>query len=475
MTRSAQSLSPGMVLAALTVVACGRHPEGPPPAGAGMPTADAAVGKADAMPRPLPPSMADASTGISGGTDTAVAADVRRDRPSPDATAGGDSQAGTAGGTAQIDVPCSDVPPDPDVAAGPDLVGVANQGTIFFYGKNGTLDHRYMLKPPEGRSLGDTHISYDLSSGRWFISEIASGVGGTGFGVALFASSDATAQSWKISLPIRVPALIDDPIITVTGDKVVVSEHGSRLWVMDKAAVIDGTVANVMPAASNIASNDQVYGVKHGPVVPSTAYLVTMADATHVNWITVDGTPATNDVMVRQHQVAVPAVNALPVFGYVTQQGGSMLESGGVEAMWQADHLYWSKSIRCGAVSCIHVFDVDTATNTVDSFDLGMPGRYLFWGVPGVDGRGNVWVLMSEVTATTAPGLALGGRMAAGDVVPPTVILEGTAPHNGNRFGDYYGMAQDPVDGTLWGIGEYGGAGGRGVCRVVHVVGKPTP
>jgi hypothetical protein len=289
--------------------------------------------------------------------------------------------------------------------------------------------------------------------------------------VALFVSSDASANMWTKSMPIKVPALIDDPIITVTADKVVVSEHGSRIWVMDKEKVMDGTVPATTPSASDIASNDQVYGVKHGPEIPATAYLVTMATNTRLNWISVEGTPAASNVKVTQHQITVPNVDALPVFGYVTQQGGQMLESGGVEAMWQADHLFWSKSVKCQGVSCIRVFDINTAANTATSFDLSMPGNYLFWGVPGIDRAGNVFVLMSQVSTTSFPGLAIGARLASGTVMQPKMAVAGVAAYPGSRFGDYYGMSQDPVDGTLWGIGEYATTGGRAACRIVHITG----
>jgi hypothetical protein len=78
-------------------------------------------------------------------------------------------------------------------------------------------------------------------------------------------------------------------------------------------------------------------------------------------------------------------------------------------------------------------------------------------------------------------GLALAGRSPAGQLYAPKQILMGGAAIAGTgfvRFGDYASAAQDPVDGSLWMIGQYAGAP-RGMnpenssgCKVVHVTAR---
>src|SRR5581483_2775502 len=68
--------------------------------------------------------------------------------------------------------PCLSTP-DPDVAAGPDLVGTAIQWTAYFFKKDtGTLDHMYKWKALRGNLISDTHIVYDSTSKRWYITTI---------------------------------------------------------------------------------------------------------------------------------------------------------------------------------------------------------------------------------------------------------------------------------------------------------------
>jgi hypothetical protein len=119
--------------------------------------------------------------------------------------------------------------PDPDVAASDDLVGTAIQWTAYFYKKDGTLDHTYKWSALKGSLVSDTHIVYDPSSKRWFITTIVD-LGNNQFGVQVMVSTDATAKTWKVSIPATLDELIDNPEPTVTSDKVVITYHGNCVW-----------------------------------------------------------------------------------------------------------------------------------------------------------------------------------------------------------------------------------------------------
>jgi hypothetical protein len=356
--------------------------------------------------------------------------------------------------------------PDPDLSVSPALVGTISQGFATFYSKAGVLDHQFVLQGT-GRPVGDSKIVYDTSSGLWFLSHIVD-LGSGNFGVEFFVSTDATGTTYRPSLPITADTLLDNPNITVSSDKVVVAS-GHCLWTVAKQALINGSAPPVPSTVCNIQNGDQVYGVQYGAVVPSTAYMIAVSDDTHINWISVDGTPEQGNVLVTQHIVPVPPLAASPS---IIQQGGTRLENGGSLAMWNADHLWWSRTEGCGSVTCPRMFDVQTATNSVDSFDFSMPGTFLWSAIAGIDSIGNMWALMSEVSPTTSPGLALGGRSAGGQIQQPTTIVSGISPFPIDRWGDYFGSAQDPVDGTVWLIGEYSVANGQYSNRVVHVLGQ---
>jgi hypothetical protein len=223
--------------------------------------------------------------------------------------------------------------PDPDVAAGPDLVGSVIQWNAYFHRKDGTPDHTYTWTAAQGSLVGDTHIVYDFTAARWLITTIVS-LGGGSFGVQVMTSTDSSAMAWHASVPIVMPRLIDNPQPTVTSDKVVITESGPCVWVLDKPPLFAGGAPQVSAASCSLQQDNQVAAVKSGSAAPSTAYAITMSDPSHINWISTDGTTAGGNVAVVQHSVPIAAISEIPTFGGVTQYGQD-LESGQVKAMWQ--------------------------------------------------------------------------------------------------------------------------------------------
>jgi hypothetical protein len=365
--------------------------------------------------------------------------------------------------------------PDPDVAASENLVGTAIQWTAYFYKKDGTPDHTYTWKALQGNLISDTHIVYDKSSKRWFLTTIVD-LGNNKFGVQVMVSTDATATAWKTSIPATQTGLIDNPQPTVTSDKVVLVFHGNCLWAVDKQTLYAGNAAEVPTSACNLQSDDNVVAVKYGGDPPSTGYAVTMIDSTHISWVSVDGTQATGNVKVQQHSIAIPNVDEMDIFGGVTQNGMD-IEAGKVKAMWQNDHLVWAQTIKCPTGACERIFDINTATNTATSHDFSLANTQLWFGVPGLDRFGNTWVVMAEAAKNGNVGLALAGIYASGKTYDPKIIVPGESVlTGGNRFGDYFSSAQDPVDGSTWLIGQYAGMPNSPLntensagCKVVHV------
>jgi hypothetical protein len=373
---------------------------------------------------------------------------------------------------ASFDTGCLSVP-DPDVSASPELVGTAIQWTAYFHKKDGTLDHTYKWEAHRGSLISDSHIVFDPEAQKWFITTIVD-LGGDHFGVQIMASTDATAKDWKASVPIEMPRLIDDPQPTITKDKVVITESGSCVWAVDKDALIAGDAPSVDAIRCDLAQNNQIAATKLGTPQPSTAYAITMADETHLNWVSVEGTPGESNLVATEHKIAVDRVDEVPTFGGI-KQFGTFTESGQVKAMWQKDHLAWTKTVWCGQLSCVRLFDVDTATNTATSTDLSLDGTQLFYGGAGIDKYGNTWVLMAAAKPDGAVGLALAGVRASGQVEPAQIVVEGKSKLSGDRFGDYFAATQDPADGSVWLIGQYASTDSdlnpenSAGCRVVHV------
>ena len=378
-----------------------------------------------------------------------------------------------------FDTNCLGVP-DPDIAASNDLVGMVGQWTAYFYKKDGTADHQYTWQALQGSLISDTHIVYDIPSQRWFMTTILQNVTGAAYGVQVMVSTDATAQNWQISVPANYSDLIDNPQPTVTSDKVLLVYHGNCAWVVDKTDLYNGNAAVVQPTSCTLMSQDNWVAVKYGGMPPSTAYAVTLADSSTLSWLSVDGTQAANNINLQVHNISIPTVQEAPLWGTggVTVNGNG-IEAGEVKAMFQNGHIYWAKTITCNGSTCERMFDIDTAANTAKTTDFSLDKNQLWFGVPGVDHQGNAWMLASASTTQGPIGLALMGVFASGQTYDPNVIVNGTAQiNNGSaqtRWGDYYSAAQDPSDGSLWLIGQYGG-GPSGLnpesnagCKAVHV------
>jgi hypothetical protein len=256
---------------------------------------------------------------------------------------------------------------------------------------------------------------------------------GGGFGVELFVSTDASGTAFRESLPITSPTLTDDPNISVSSDKVVVASE-SCVWTLDKSAVIAGGAAPVSPTTSAIQHGDQIWAVQYRGAAPGTAYLVAIGqDSAHINWISVDGTPAQHNVVLTQHIVAIPPLAASPA---ILEANGVAMENNAVLAMWNAGHVWWSRTEGCGSVTCARMFDVqlilprfhghqESHGSAVGVFDHGTEAKVVQRGVQGrggapLQGRGSQhrpgregsralreWVKRADVDAGQGPPGAL--------------------------------------------------------------------
>jgi hypothetical protein len=389
---------------------------------------------------------------------------------------------GGSGGGAVVDAPVTGFPTvtsfdvdachDLDIAVSPTLVAVAtNPGVIAFYTKTGMLDHR--AEPFSGASLGDAHIVWDAASSRWFFSTLQSP--GTD-GAYVYASTDEAGKTWTKNAKVVGPTDLDNPQLVVTSDKVSVLVF-ECIYTLDKDVVMAGATPNLMPVTNcGITHNDQVYGVDYGGFggqIPSTAYFIGMNDTNRLNWISIEGTPKAGNVKMTQHPTALsPGFKFLGPFPGVTAYGGAATRNSGQIGEWFADHLWWSRTGTCGTVTCPRMFDVNTQTGQLHDFDLTLDGNILWSTAPGIDKGGNMWALAAQTSATVPISLAVGGMSAAGMLVPPQTVVKGTGPFPADEFGDFFDMAQDPADGTVWGVGNYASGGNKCGARVVHVVTK---
>jgi len=407
-------------------------------------------------------------TGGSPGTGGAQGGEGGRDAAAADAAQ--DARAGAeapvaSGSFPKVDTFDVEACHDLDIAVGHTVVGVAtNPGVANFYGKDGKL--AYKTQPFPGAAVGDAHISWDESSKRFFFSTLQAKGGDAAW---ISVSTDETGKSWTPPAKVMGPTSLDNPQLVVTSDKVALLVFDC-VFTMDKSAVLEAN-GQPIPSVKNcgIKHTDQTYAVDYGPTVPATAYFAVMSDDAHFNWISVEGTPKAGNVKLTQHMVALSKpFTRIPAFPGVTAFGGMVTRNSGNMAEWNAGHLWWSQSGKCGADVCPRMFEVNTETGVARDFDFALPGFTLWSCAPGLDKDGNMFALMAQTNSTTPVSLAVGGMTAAGGMIKPQTVWKGTGDFPAPQFGDFFDAAQDPVDGTVWAVGNYA-ANGKCGARVVHV------
>lgn len=112
--------------------------------------------------------------------------------------------------------------------------------------------------------------------------------------------------------------------------------------------------------------------------------------------------------------------------------------------------------------SAVRLLGIDGGAKAVlFDYPLALPGRFLYWPGIGVDAAGSVYA----VFACSGPDLRASAcytAWGAGEAVPrvPALLKEGEQAYSLSfdgrvRWGDYAGVARDPVTGEVWVSHEY--------------------
>jgi hypothetical protein len=118
--------------------------------------------------------------------------------------------------------------------------------------------------------------------------------------------------------------------------------------------------------------------------------------------------------------------------------------------------------------ACVRLVELDTAAGTIlQSFDLAVAGKHVFYPALRVDRHEDLAVIVAYSSESDYPGLLVTGRVyddAAGVLQSPRVVALGSGPEDPSslcssvcRYGDYFGAALDPSDSTtIWLAGQVG-------------------
>jgi hypothetical protein len=405
---------------------------------------------------------------------------------------------------------CNCEPPDPWVAASPSYVIQSSNNLIRISSRTGaeisSLYDWALFDIPVWQFGADARILWDAYHARWVAVDLSTNSD------LSFANNFINLAISETSDPLGVwdqyyfdfgNVLADYPGIASSTDKIVISQNefinagadfvGASLVILDWSEVLNpgtfttltytgpvGSIAHTRPAqvltpsagvhliSEDVATGDVVYELVTGSVVSNTIAF-------------------TNFTNLRTSLGAVSLTTPPP-----PRQSGSpatiaeAVDERPTDAVWRNNQLWWVSTIGvdpgAGVVDAFLAQHVTTTTGSPTnwtSFSKYADGEDRFMGGIGLAGNGDLVVTYALSSPSTFVSSAVAGRSAVYGDQDEFLLDEGSATYNGTRWGDYVGVAADPLaSSAVWLVGETAAGDGTwqtSIARVVsHDVTAPT-
>ncbi len=380
------------------------------------------------------------------------------------------------------------VPPDTQLAVGPRHIVEMVNLEVRVWDRTERLVTQEPLSTFFGASpstyLSDPRIVYDAPSGRWFASIMD--VNDSAVLLRASTGSDPTG-SWH-AVYVTVAGCPDQPMLGVGPTTVVLSANlfssclvssptyeGAVYWVINKTGLLTSGPAPAY-VSGTLPGKESLHPVTvldaSGPM-----YLVS------VGW----GSSPTSLLQVIPFPGSPPGASPGPEMDLpirvvnqppnVAQKGSSYLVNTGdarvLDAVERGGRLWVTFTDACSPAgpttnaSCARVLEVDPANRTVlQDFDISDPVRGFFYPALRFDAAGNLVIAFGYASASDYPGLMVTTQEpgdAQNTTRAPEIVAAGTGPEAlfcpdvSCRFGDYSGVAGDPIDPeAVWVAGEVG-------------------
>ena len=401
-------------------------------------------------------------------------------------------------------------PPDPWVAAGPNHVVQSVNTTLRFSTRDGTLISQVSLaaffaEPLSELGDGDARVLYDAVHARWVASELSFDCATGHVRIAVSTTSDPTLDwtVWDFSFAGLLP---DYPGLGLSSDKIVFTANtftmdagtcsfgsfaGANVYSFDWADALAGTGATSYSswtpvvdafswrAAANLTSDPTIHLVGEG-----VGFEVLYGEIT--------GTTAGADLSLVTHDLtaagivspfATPPIPRDP-FGPL---GPSAVDAFATDALWQAGHFWfvstypWTYDAGATYWDVVRITELGTSGGATLLSDilLGDAGFDAYMGGIGLSQVGGLYTVYTESNNSYPAGLVAafhGPLSQPGEIEGYRLLAAGLAGYKGTRWGDYVGVATDPVDPYgVWQAGEFTNAAGSWSTRVSMLTEDRTP
>jgi hypothetical protein len=412
----------------------------------------------------------------------------------------------TFAGIRQADVCPGCEPPDPWIAVSPTYIVQSTNGMVRISNRAGStllsVPTWSLFAVPVGRDDSDPRILWDAFHSRWVGVLVTYNATFTQNGLRLAISRTADPRAGWTIYPIETGTFLPDyPGISSSTDKVVLTSDdfdptgafaGPSFYAVDWSNVLGGTSLSVgyEPYNSSTAHFRPALMLSAAPNMPviyeradgNPGYFEIAGDAQSLSTVNLQdlggpayglsafADPATQPQPVQPGGVTIAeAVDERPTDA-VYRNGQLWFVATG-DYFDTADH--WTQA-RFSRVST-------TANNTPPSaamdFVTQAPSHYFMPGI-GISGNGTAFITATVTDASRFPTTLIAEVLPNLEVTDFTPVEASTEAYTGSRWGDYVGVAADPLGtGAAWFSHETVATGGgwrTSVARVVSDADQPS-
>lgn len=386
-------------------------------------------------------------------------------------------------------------PPDPHIAAGLNHIGVMVNSEFAFYTKAGTFVGEVSFKSwwsnvYTGTDLPfDPHITYDHHADRWLMVCLVKGSEPTSYyllSVSQGSNPLGGWWNWRLNGGLYYggsntwadyPDLGFDGIAPASDGAIYISSNQFTWTNSFKTAML-----NVLPKSGLYSGSAFTYWRLWGRTNNDGSQAFTLRTAwTHGNpgkeylinsksggWDKVTLWNVVPDftsgpTWTRQATVTIGTYSPPPD---AEQQGGSAtldtIDNRIYNCMYRNGHLYaaftQAYNWGSGTVAALRYFKINTATNSlVLNVIFGADEMYYWFPAIYTDMSDNIVIVFASSSATEYAGIRYTGRKTTDTSTQGSAQLKaGETYITGYRWGDFFGIARDPVNGDkVWIYGEW--------------------
>ncbi len=388
----------------------------------------------------------------------------------------------------------ANVPPDPEMAAGPNHVIAVVNVALEIYDKSGTLltgpvTLSSFFGAADAACSGsfDPNVLYDEKADRYMI---AADGDGTHYCAAVSQTGDPQGAYWIYAFPVASGTeFFDYPHAGIGEDAIYVGANifkasffDSRVYALDKAAMYTGASAAIITQSLGINEDTpqplNLHGFDQGTwPADDTHYFFTETGyngADHTLWMW-DGPFSGPNTFASVASVDLNAATGIAA-GFpvnVQQSGGSTITANDwrpLDFEYRNGYGWTTMTVACnpggGTVNCVRWAQIDLSTGAIGPEGAGVyssGGDYRFFPDLAVNNCNDMAVGYTKSNTSIFPAVWVTGREntdPAGTLQAETQLKAGEITYTAfdgqpRRWGDYTGMTIDPDGQTFWYLGEY--------------------